>query len=317
MLKKTNIFLLAFFSLFLGSNAIPAQNLNTYEEAACVRISKGEIDEAQELLQKILEVAPNNLNAKLYLGIVFYLIEDAETAFKMFNDIDKELNRMVGSGRSFGDETMFAAMAQDRRDGIFFSNDRKGLLNYCHGMALKDKKEYKNAEKSFKNAIKNDYDESAVRLHLFDTYVKMKNFKSASKQLEKLEKISGKTDILLFLKGYLAYRDGKTEDAVDAFEKVASTIPEADKNVALLYYNMGDYPKSLEYWQRIISENSDDKEALINVGRISFHTGDSVKAQEYLTKAGIETPPEKFSPKKLPLVYDTPIRRIQIDLKCK
>jgi tetratricopeptide (TPR) repeat protein len=317
MPKKMSVIIFAFLSLFLACNAYPAQNLSTYEQAACVRISKGEIDEAQEILQKIIEAEPNNLNAKLYLGITFYMKENPETALKMFNDIDKVLNRMVGSGRSFGDEAMFATMAQDRRGEIFFSNDKKGLLNYCHGMALKERKEFKMAEKKFKNAIKNDYDESASRLHLFDTYVKMKNFKAASSQLSKLEKISDKTDLLLFLRGYIAYRNGKKQDALDAFGKTAQTIPEADKNLALLYYNMGDYQKSFEYWQRIVSENADDKEVLINTGRTSFHMGDSAKAQEYLTKAGIDTPPEKFSPKKLPLVYDAQIKGIPISLKCK
>ena len=175
------------------------------------------------------------MNAKLYLGIASYLKEDPEPAIKMFNDIEKGLNRMVGSGRSFGDEAMFATMAQDRRGETFFSNDKKGLLNYCHGMVLKEIKEFKNAEKKFKSAVKNDYDESAARLHLFDTYIKMKNLKSASSQLTKFEKISDKTDLLLFLRGYLAYRNGKTEDALEAFEKTAPTIPEANKNLALLY----------------------------------------------------------------------------------
>jgi tetratricopeptide (TPR) repeat protein len=317
MQKKLIIIVFVFFSLFLASSAYPAQNLMAYEKAACVRISKGEIDEAQEILQKILEVAPNNLNAKLYLGITLHMKEDPETAVKMFNEIDRELNKMVGSGRSFGDEAMFATMAQDRRGEIFFSNDKKGLLNYCHGMALKERKEFKMAEKKFKSAIKDDYDESAARLHLVDTYIKMKNFKSASSQLAKLEKKSDNTDLLLFLRGYIAYRNGKTQDALNAFEKTAPTIPEAEKNLALLHYNMGDYQKSFEYWQRIVSENADDKEVLINIGRTSFHMGDSAKAQEYLTKAGIDTPPEKFSPKKLPLVYDAQIKRIPIELKCK
>jgi len=317
MVKKIPILILLFWSIFPKSSALFAQGVMTLEEAACVRIDEGRIDEAVEILQRILEASPDNYNAKLYLGIALYLKDDAEAAFQIFHEIDKELNRMVGAGRSFGDDAMFAAMAQERREGIIFSEKRKGLLYFCHGLTLKEKKELKNAEKKLKNALKHEYDETPTRLHLFDLYIKMKNLKSAASQLAELEKISGKNDLLIFLDGYLKYRNDKTEDALEAFEKASSIIAEAKKNIARLYYNRGDYQKSLEIWQEILSGDPDDKEALIDVGRIFFHTGDSEKAREYFSKAGIEASPERFSPKKVPLVYEIQIKGVTFDLKCK
>jgi tetratricopeptide (TPR) repeat protein len=317
MVKKIPIIILIFWSVLPKSNALFAQGAMTQEDAACVLIDEGKIDKAVEIIQRILEASPDNYNAKLYLGIALYLKDDTEAAFQIFHEIDKELNRMVGAGRSFGDEAMFAAMAQDRRAGIIFSDKRKGLLYFCHGLTLKDKKELKNAEKKFKNALKHEYDKIPTRMHLFDLYIKMKNLKSAASQLADLEKISGKNDLLIFLDGYLKYRNDKTEDAFEAFEKASSTIAEAKKNIARLYYNRGDYQKSLEIWQEILSGNPDDKDALIDVGRIFFHTGDSGKALEYFSKAGIEASPERFSPKKVLLVYETQIKGITFDLKCK
>jgi tetratricopeptide (TPR) repeat protein len=317
MVKKIPIIILLSWSVFPKSNILFAQGVMTQEEAACVLIDQGKNDEAVEILQRILEASPDNYNAKLYLGIALYLKDDIEAAFQIFHEIDKELNRMVGAGRSFGDDAMFAAMAQDRRAGIIFSEKRKGLLYFCHGLTLKEKKELKNAEKKFKSALKHKYDETPARLYLFDLYIKMKNLKSAASQLTELEKISGKNDLVIFMDGYLKYRNDKTEDAVEAFEKASSTIPEAKKNIARLYYNRGDYQKSLEIWQEILSGNPDDKEAPIDIGRIFFHTGDSEKALEYFSKAGIEASPERFSPKKVPLVYETQIIGITFDLKCK
>jgi tetratricopeptide (TPR) repeat protein len=317
MVKKIPIIILIFWSVLPKSNALFAQGAMTQEDAACVLIDEGKIDKAVEIIQRILEASPDNYNAKLYLGIALYLKDDTEAAFQIFHEIDKELNRMVGAGRSFGDEAMFAAMAQDRRAGIIFSDKRKGLLYFCHGLTLKDKKELKNAEKKFKNALKHEYDKIPTRMHLFDLYIKMKNLKSAASQLADLEKISGKNDLLIFLDGYLKYRNDKTEDAFEAFEKASSTIAEAKKNIARLYYNRGDYQKSLEIWQEILSGNPDDKDALIDVGRIFFHTGDSGKALEHFSKAGIEASPERFSPKKVLLVYETQIKGITFDLKCK
>ncbi len=294
-----------------------AQGVLTQEEAACVRIGKGEIDNAVEILQRILEASPNNFDAKLYLGIAFYLRKDTEAAFQVFDDVEKELNRMVGAGRSFGDDALFLTMAQDRRTGIIFSEKRKGLLYFCHGLALKEKKDLKNAEKKLKRALKQEYDETSTRLHLFDLYVKMRNLKSAASQLAELEKISGKDDLLIFLDGYLKYRNDNTKDALEAFEKTASTIAEAKKNIARIYYNNGDYRRSLEVWQEILSQSLDDKDVLIESGRASFHLGDLEKAREYFSKAGIETSPERFSPQEVPLVYETQLRGIKFDLKCK
>jgi tetratricopeptide (TPR) repeat protein len=317
MVKRIPIILLIFWYVYPKSNAFLAQEAITQEEAACVRINQGEIDEAVEILQRILEISPNNFNAKLYLGIAFYLKNSTEAALQTFNEVEKELNRMVGAGQSFGDEAMFAAMAQERRAGIIFSKERIGLFYFCHGLALKEKNDLKNAEKKFKTALKNKYDEIPTRLHLFDLDIKMKNLKSAVKQLAEVEKVSGKNDLLIFLGGYLEYRNDNPEDALEAFEKTASKIPEAKKNIARLYYNKGDYQKSLEIWHEILSESLDDKDALIDCGRIFFHSGDSEEPQEYFSKAGIETSPERFAPKKVPLIYETQIKRIKFDLKCK
>ncbi len=317
MVKKLLLILFFFWSVIPKSNVLFAQGVLTAEEAACVRIDQGKIDEAVKILQNILEVSPENYNAKLYLGIASYLKDDIEAAFQIFHEIDKELNRMVGAGRAFGDDAMFAAMAQDRREGIFFSAKRKGLLYFCLGLTLKEKKEFKDAEKKFKKALKDEYDETTTRLHLFDLYIKMKNLKSAANQLAELEKISGRNDLLAFLDGYLKYRNDQTEKALEAFEEVASTITEAKKNMARLYYNRGDYQKSLEIWQEILSDDSGDRYALIDLGRIFFLTGDSEKAQEYFSKAGIKASPERYSPKKVPLVYETQIKGITFNLKCK
>jgi tetratricopeptide (TPR) repeat protein len=317
MEKKIMLIFLFLLALFPKGNHLLAQGIQTPEEVACIQIDKGEIDKAIEILQKVLEASPNNLNAQLYQGVAFFLKEDAEAAFQVLNKIEKEINRMVGAGRSFGDDAMFAAMAMDRRSGVIFSEERKGLLCFCLGLTLKEKKDLKNAEKKFKNALKLKYDEMSTRLHLFDLYIEMRNLKSAASQIDELKKISGENDLLIFLDGYLKYRNDKTEDALETFESVASTIGEAKKNIARLYYNKGDYQKSLEIWQGILSETLDDKDALINSGRISFHLGDSQKAQEYFSKAGIQTSPEKISPKNVPLVYETQMKEIKFDLKCK
>lgn len=319
MKKRIGIIFLLFllWVLFPNDHYVTAQGTLTQEEAACVSINKGETDRAIEILQAILKGSPKDLNAQLYLGIAYYLKKDMESAFQRFEKIEKEIDRMVGAGRAFGDEAMFADMGMDRRSGVIFSEERKGLLYFCRGLTLKEKKDLKNAEKRLKKALKLKYDEMAIRLQLFDLYIKKKDIKSAAKQIAELKKISGENDLLIFLDGYLKHRNDKLEDALAAFKKVAPTILEAKKNIARIHYNSGNYQKAMEIWQEILSQIVDDKEALINVGRACFHLGDSEKAQEYFSKVGIKTSPDRYSPKKLPLVYKTQLKEVKFDLRCK
>lgn len=311
----SSLFLL--FVFMSESGGLAAQKVMSLEESACQLLDKGEIDEAVKLLQKVLEANPDNLNAQLYLGIALYLKKDVEGATERFEKVEKEVDRMVGASRPFGDEAMFTQMGMDRKAELLFSKERKGLLYFCRGLTLKEKKDWKDAEKKFKEALKHNYDEKAVRLQLFHVSMKKKDIDSASEQFSELKKIDGEEEVLTFLDGYLKYREGKLEEALAAFQKLAPENFSAKKNAALLYYNSGDYAEAAEIWEEIISKKPDDKSAQINMGRALFHLGDSAKAQEYFNKAGITLSPENFSPKKIPLDYEDVLKDVKFNLMCQ
>jgi len=205
----------------------------------------------------------------------------------------------------------------DRKSDFFFSKEKIGLLFFFRGLSLKAKKDFKRAEEKFKKALKFKYDEMTIREQLFNLYIKKKNLKAASKQLAELRKISGESELLIFLDGYLKYRNDSLEGAMADFEKVASTFKEAKENIARLHYNNGNYQKAIEVWEEILSQNADDKGALINLGRAYFHLGASDKAQEYFSTAGLKISPGRYSPKKMALVYENQLEEIEFDLKCK
>lgn len=311
---------LAFMLLLLfhlSENPLLAQRFVTQEQGACHQIDQGEIDEAVEILQKILDANPDNLNARLYLGIAYYLKKDIEKSSKELDKVEGEVDKMLGASRPFGDEAMFTELGMDRKSDILFSKQREGLLYFCRGLILKEEKDYKNAEKRFKKALKLKYDEKAVRLQLIDLYLEKKDVKKASKEVAELKKLAGESEFFALLDGYIASREGNVQKALAAFEKMASSSLEAKKNVALIHYNKGDFQKAIEIWEEILSENPEDNEALINLGRAHFHLGNPEKAQEYFTKAGIQVSPERYSPKKIPLTYENLLKEIKFDLLCE
>lgn len=308
---------LMFFCLRPSACPLLAQGLASLEESACQSLDKGEIDEAVQLLQKALEMNPDNLNALLYLGIALYLKNDLEDAGTKFAKIEREVDRMIGASRPFGDEVAFTELGMDRKAERLFSQERRGLLYFCRGLSMKEARDWKNAEKKFKEALKQKYDERAVRLHLFDISIKKQDLKAAAEQLSDLKKIKEESELSIFLDGYLRYREGDSAGALASFQKLASTNDAAKNNVALLYYNGGDYSKARQIWEEILSENPEDREAQINIGRASFHLGETEKAQECFNQAGIKLPLEKASPQKIGLTYESLLKGLKFDLMCQ
>ncbi|MDH7512051.1 MAG: tetratricopeptide repeat protein [Clostridiales bacterium] len=305
------------FSLQPVSCPLRAQDVVYWEESACESLEKGEIDEAQRILQEALEINPDNLNALLYLGIALYYKNDLENAATKFAKVEREVDRIIGASRPFGDTVEFTELGMERRAEQLFSKKRRGLLYFCRGLSMKEAGDWKNAEKKFKEALKQKYDEKAVRLHLFDISVKKQDLKAAAEQLSNLKKMREESEISVFLGGYLMYREGDSAGALASFQKLAPTNSAAKNNMALIYYNGGDYSKARQIWEEILSENPEAKEAQINIGRASFHLGETEKAQEFFSQAGIKTPPEKASPQKLSLTYDHLLKELIFDLMCK
>ncbi|MBM3285500.1 MAG: tetratricopeptide repeat protein [Candidatus Aminicenantes bacterium] len=227
------------------------------------------------------------------------------------------MDRMIGSTRVFGDEVAFTELGMDRKAERLFSQGRRGLLYFCRGLSLKEARDWKNAEKKFKEALKQNYDEQAVRVHLFDVAIKKQDLKAAAEQVANLKKIKGESEMSVFLEGYLKHREGDAAGALACFQKLAPTNAAAKNNVALLYYNNGDYSRARQIWEEILSENPEDREALVNFGRASFHLGEKEKAQECFDRAGMKLPLEKASPPKVGLTYESLLKGLKFDLMCQ
>ena len=329
--KKVTVIslLLLFWVLFPENHPLFPQKIYTQVDSACHCLDKGEIDMAIELLEKELKISPDNLNARLYRGIAFYMKKDLEKAFKEFEKIEKILIKRVDFDRpstpewtreGFNPELVDTRLIEswmDRQTDVIFSKEKLGLLYFCRGITLKEKKDLKNAEKKFKRARKFKYDETAIVLELVDFYFEKKDLKSASKELGELKKIAGETETYIFLDGYIQYKNNNLTASLAAFEKLAGKMHEAKMNIGCIYYNRGEYQKSIEIWKELLSQQPADKNILINLGRAYFHTGDTERAQEYFDKAGLKISPDRYSPKKIPITYDVLFKKIKFELQCK
>ncbi|MFB0564770.1 MAG: tetratricopeptide repeat protein [Candidatus Aminicenantaceae bacterium] len=331
MRKKSVIIslLLLFWALFPENQPLFPQKVFTQVDTACQCLDKGEIDKAIELLKKELKISSNNLNARLYLGIAYYQKKDLENAFKEFEKIEKIIMKRVDFDRpetpawsrdGWNPEQVDTNLIEswmDRQTNVIFSKEKLGLLYFCRGLTLKEKKDLKNAEKRFERARKFKYDSTAISMELFDFYLKKKDMKSASKEIKELKKITGETETTIFLDGYIHYTNKNVQASLAAFEKLAEKMPEAKRNIGCIHYNQGEYQKAIEIWEDVLSQKPDYKDIQIDLGRAHFHAGDTEKAQEYFDKAGIKISPARYSPKKIGLDYEVLFEEIKFDLQCK
>ncbi len=308
-----------FFFLILGSGRMFSQKLSAEEESICRLLAADKIDQAQEALEKdLIPAFPNNLNFRLYLGIVHYLRGDMEKAFKELKKADAELKDKRVSSRAPQGTSLFnlqSSMDMDLKAPTF-AEQNKGLLFYSYGLTLKNKNNFKAAEKMFLESRKYKYDQALLASQLFEIYMAAHNPKSASQELEELKQAVGDQPIIALAEACLLYYMDKVEDSLAALENIKDGVREARLNMGLIYYNRGDIQKALDIWTEMLASAPSDQEILRHMGQACFRLGDKAKAQAYFEKAGETVLPEQYNPKTMPLSLGKITREAKFHYTC-
>jgi len=105
--------------------------------------------------------------------------------------------------------------------------------------------------------------------------------------------------------------------AVECFSKLSDSLPVAQRNLGVLYYNQGNYLKALEIWQDILADSPKDADSLKNSGRAYFYLGEEEKGQEQFDKIGLKIEVEKFSPKRIPIFLVDLFLDVKFDFRCQ
>ncbi|NIM59715.1 MAG: tetratricopeptide repeat protein [Candidatus Aminicenantes bacterium] len=313
-------FVLLAFCLVLGSNF--AQEMYLEENRACNHLEKGEVDEAILLLKRKLRRYPNNFDCHLYLGLAYYLQGDFETSMKTLNKVEFETERLgkakatLQAGKRMDEfSTEDAYLAQS--GGLVFTKGRRGVMKFALGMLYRKKENFNNASTRFSEALKYKYPEIEARKQLLVVHCRLKEYKKARKQFDKIIKAGEISDELRFLEGFVGNYLKDEAKAIENFSKTSEVFPEAKRNLATVYYNQGKYDKSLVIWESILEEQPEDRGALLSAARAHFHVGQKEKAQEYFDKMRLTMKVEKYSPKKLPLILVDFYQEVQFDFQCK
>jgi len=313
------IILLAFCLTFPSGLA---QEMYLEENRACVHLEKGEVDEAIVLLKRKLRRYPNNFDCHLYLGLAYYLQGDFEKSMKTLNKVEFETERLakakgtMSAGKKMEDFSQEDAYLM-QSGGMVFTKGRRGVMKFALGMLYRKNKDFKNASTRFSEALKYKYPEIEARKQLIVVLCGLKEYKKAKKHLEKIIKAGDVSDELRFLEGFVGNYLKDEAKAVENFSKMSEIFPEAKRNLATVYYNLGKYEKSLEIWEKILESQPEDRQALLSAARAYYHLGQKERAQEYFDKMGLTMKVEKYSPKKMPLILVDFFPDVKFDFQCK
>jgi tetratricopeptide (TPR) repeat protein len=251
------------------------------------------------------------------LGLAYYVKGDFEKAKSTINKVEQEIKEMgaapaaITSDRTYADVDRVGGMA-----GTVFTKGRRGILKFSLGMLYKKEGNFKEAKKRFEEANKYKYPEVEARKQLMVVKCRLKDYKGAKKELEKLQKAGEKSDELSFFEGYISSYTKNEPKALESLAQVGDSIPAAKQNLAAVYYNKGDYQSALDIYLGILEENPKDAESLKNSGRAYYHLGQTEKGQAQFDIIGLKMKVEKYSPKKVPLVLIDPYDDVKFVFMC-
>jgi tetratricopeptide (TPR) repeat protein len=287
------------------------------EVRACQYLEQGKVDAAIRLLNRKLQRYPRNFDCHLYLGLAYYLKGDFEKAKTTISKVEQEIKEIgaapsaITSGRTYADANRVGGMA-----GTVFTKGRRGILKFSLGVLYKREGNFKEAKKRLDEALKYKYPEVDTRKQLMIVKCRLKDYKGAKKEHEKLQKAGETSDEMSFFEGYISAHTKNEAKALESFAQVADSMSIAKLNLATVNYNKGDYQKALDLYLEILEENPKDAESLKNSGRAYYHLGQAEKGQAQFDIIGLEMKVEKYSPKKIPLVLVDPYTEVQFVFMC-
>jgi tetratricopeptide (TPR) repeat protein len=224
---------------------------------AFCRFRLGENDRAIELLNEELNNFPDDPDALLLLGFVFYQQGSIEKALKVchrytpvFDEILKKKRKNVG--REYGltkeNEKVFSIKLQQE-------NPNYGLPHFILGLEQTKKRAYDRAKVYFAKAVQAGYDPVACHCQLIDIELVQNNWTQALVRARRAQQAAGTEAEFYFLIGYAYDGYGRSKYAISSLKKTIELKPylvEAIKNLGIVTYNQGQFDESKLYLERVL-----------------------------------------------------------------
>ncbi len=219
----------------------------------------GKHDYAIKVLKEELTLFPDNFNAFILLGYVYFNQAKIKEASDVCQDFSTALEKTVReeslkrySKSSFRDkkELLEKILEKISKKTLNF-----GLPNFILGFYHKKGGSFDQASENFHLALERGYNPVECHIQLIDIELIRKEWKEGLKKSVEALEAEGTQAEFYFLMGYAHYHLGEIENAVSCFKTALELKPyllSAIKNLAKIYYNQDEFEKATPLLKKIL-----------------------------------------------------------------
>ena len=213
-------------------------------------------EEAYREYRRIVEIKPDDADARFYLGLIhFRKAEYAEAATEFLE-----------------------AIAIEPKKACSYNN---------LGLALEAMGEYEDASRQYKKALEMAADAITPKLNLAHLACRKKEWGLAQEQLLKLEEQQGKTKLGSFLLGLAAYRSSQGDQAIEYWQECSlggRFNPASENNIAVIWQARGQVEESERHYQAAVKASPENRTVLHNLSELYYHNSLWPQAVEVLAR---------------------------------
>jgi len=225
-------------------------------------------DESIRLLKEELDLFPDNYNAIILLGYVYFSQGKLEEAATTSQDINTALEKTVQKEalKRYRKQSLRLKRVPlwTIREKIHIKSPNLGLPYFILGFYNKKIRNFDEAIENFRLAIQKDYNPVECYIQLIDVEFAKKDWEEGlTRSIETLEAIGPQSEFY-FLMGYAYCQLGEIEKAIYCFKNAIELKPylvEALKNLAKIYYSHSEFEQATVLLKKILKIVSYDYEA--------------------------------------------------------
>jgi len=219
----------------------------------------GDYDETIKILKEEIDLFPENFEAYILLGLVYFKQNKFEDAAKVCKAYEKRFQSYIRE-KAFRKGFRFSLQVRDTRlrsilKEIRMENPNIGLPNFILGLCQKRKGKLSEAKYHFRLALEWGYNPIDCYLQLIDLEIIKGEWRNALKEAQEVLRIKGHHPDLYFIMGYIHYQLKDIENALLCFEKALNMKPylvEAMRNLSIIYYNQQRFEESSQLYERFL-----------------------------------------------------------------
>lgn len=216
-------------------------------------------DETVKILKEEIDLFPDNYEAYIFLGFVFFNQNKFEDAAEVCKAYETRFRSYIRE-KAFRMGFRLSLQVRDTRirgilKEIRMENPNIGLPNFIIGLCQKRKGKLSEAKDNFRLAHEWGHNPIDCYLQLIDIEIIKGEWRKALKEAQEVLKIKGHHPDLYFITGYIHYQLKDIENALLCFEKALDMKPylaETMRNLSIIYYNRQRLEESSQMLERFL-----------------------------------------------------------------